>query len=519
MHLNYYFLRILTGKLNTFMSGMVLDECYSQNKGEIIMTFTGRQRNLVIKSVMNGDVTLLWFPDEAKRARKNSADLFKILIGQKLQGLRQSLNERSFIMEFERHQLLFKLHGRRSNLVLFEEHQVVELFRSSLQGDKNSVLENQDRSIDQSQSNLIAHDYDLKAIYPTFGKRVLTYLKDNNFHQNNHASKIQLLDDVLQQLDSSNFFIYRENEEPYLCLLKNKEDNQLGYTTDPIQACNLLAREFNVNYTLHKERETALSSLRSKINKCNSYIRKTEAKVQEIKNRPKHEELANILMANLHVDAKGQDSIELLDFYRNQTVTIKLKKDVSLQKNAENYYRKGKNQLLELQNLEKNMVSKKALANEYALLIQQVEEAKDIRSLRRITSHAHGTTPDSKDKQTVPYFEFTLDSYRVLVGKNARSNDLLLQQYTTKNDLWLHARNVSGSHVIIKEIPGQQYPKQTIEKSAQLAAWYSKGKNDTFCPVIYTPRKFVRKPKGAAPGQVVVQQEEVILVKPCQKVQ
>ena len=83
-----------------------------------------------------------------------------------------------------------------------------------------------------------------------------------------------------------------------------------------------------------------------------------------------------------------------------------------------------------------------------------------------------------------------------------------------KDDLWLHAKDVSGSHVIIKFQAGKTFPTTVIEKAAQLAAWYSKRKSDSLCPVIYTPKKFVRKPKGAAPGSVIVDRENVILVTP-----
>ena len=79
---------------------------------------------------------------------------------------------------------------------------------------------------------------------------------------------------------------------------------------------------------------------------------------------------------------------------------------------------------------------------------------------------------------------------------------------------WLHAKDVSGSHVIIKEIAGKSFPKPVIEKAAEMAAFHSKKRNESLCPVIYTPRKFVRKRKGDAPGAVVLEKEQVILVEP-----
>ena len=106
----------------------------------------------------------------------------------------------------------------------------------------------------------------------------------------------------------------------------------------------------------------------------------------------------------------------------------------------------------------------------------------------------------------------------MFVGKNAKSNDILTQKIATKNDLWLHARDVSGSHVVIRDRLGNSFPASVIEKVAALAAWFSKRKTDSLCPVIFTPKKFVRKIKGAPAGQVVVEKEDVIMVVPSREI-
>ena len=124
--------------------------------------------------------------------------------------------------------------------------------------------------------------------------------------------------------------------------------------------------------------------------------------------------------------------------------------------------------------------------------------------------------PEDEDKgrqQVIPFRTMKVGDYEILIGKSAQSNDELLR-YADKEDVWLHARGVSGSHVIIRKKGKLPVPKEVIARAAQLAAWYSKGKNASLLPVIYTLRKFVRKPKGAAPGAVVCDREEVIMVEP-----
>jgi len=87
-------------------------------------------------------------------------------------------------------------------------------------------------------------------------------------------------------------------------------------------------------------------------------------------------------------------------------------------------------------------------------------------------------------------------------------------EYGYKDDLWLHAKDVSGSHVLIKYQAGKSFPRPVIEKAGQLAAYYSKNRHSTVCPVIYTEKKYVRKLKGAPPGTVRVEKESILFSNP-----
>ena len=105
------------------------------------------------------------------------------------------------------------------------------------------------------------------------------------------------------------------------------------------------------------------------------------------------------------------------------------------------------------------------------------------------------------------------EGYQFWIGKSARGNDQLLK-LCHKNDLWLHAKDSAGSHVIIRQRPGSGVPGHIKERAAEVAAYHSKRKNDTLCPVIVTHRKYVRKRKGDPAGMVRVDREEEILLVP-----
>ena len=184
MQTNYYFLRQLSQRLENELVGMVMAECFSQEKDELLIGFCtdGKQwrqkRDFYIKAVLHPDFACLNFPEDFKRAGRNSADLFKELIDLKVISVRQFLNERAFGIYFENDfVLLFKMYGNRSNVILLHENKVIDLLHNKLIGDNNLDLDTLDREIDQSKEGFLANG--IKATFPTFGKEITQYLKDN----------------------------------------------------------------------------------------------------------------------------------------------------------------------------------------------------------------------------------------------------------------------------------------------------------------------------------------------------
>jgi predicted ribosome quality control (RQC) complex YloA/Tae2 family protein len=145
--------------------------------------------------------------------------------------------------------------------------------------------------------------------------------------------------------------------------------------------------------------------------------------------------------------------------------------------------------------------------------LDQVRKAESLKDLAEFTK-TNPAKEKAKDAEPLPYHEFIFKGYKIWVGRNAESNDILTLKLSYKEDLWLHAKDVSGSHVLIKHQAGKNFPKDVIERAAELAAYNSKRKNDSLCPVVVTPKKFVRKRKGDPAGAVVVEREEVVMVVP-----
>jgi predicted ribosome quality control (RQC) complex YloA/Tae2 family protein len=513
MQTNYYFLRQLSKRLEKELVGMVMAECFSQEKDELLIGFCteGKQwrnkRDFYIKAVLHPDFACLNFPEDFRRAGRNSVDLFKELIDLKVISVRQFLNERAFEIYFENDfVLLFKMYGNRSNVILLHENKVIDLLHNKLVVDNNLDLDTLDRAIDQSKEGFLANG--IKATFPTFGKEITQYLQTI---PNPSWDDIQAL---LNQLNSPIFYLKTLDFQPILSLIQEGGEIQKTFE-DPIEASNNLYYAFTRINVFDKEKAVLIKALLKQKNRCQVYIDKNYQQLTGIETGIKNDEIANIIMANLHAIPERTEVIELYDFYRDKPLKIRLKPDYSPQKNAENYYRKSKNEKIEIQKIMENIEAKEqelAEIDQQILTIENIETLKEFRKFQK----ANSLEPSQKNVETVQdlfkYFKF--EGYEILVGRNAKNNDLLTQRYARKDDMWLHARDVAGSHVVIRKQAGKNFPITVIERAAGLAAYFSKRKSDTLCPVIVTPKKFVRKTRDLGDGQVIVEKEEVIMIEP-----
>lgn len=516
MHIHYFFLKQLTRELLKWLTGMQLAECFSQNKDELILSFCNEQGEFFIRASLNPQITALSFPGSFQRAKKNSIDLFQGAIGKKVTSLRQSKYDRSFIIEMEENLiLLFKLHGNRSNIILFDHEKVSEVFRKKIKNDVELKLTDLDKNPDLSEDHFFIMQGDLKKIIPTLGRVADDYLADKSYEQQQLKDKWIIFQQMLMSLESPEYFyIIEKNGLPVLTLFAGEK--YLYKTKNPVEAVNFWFSRIMRDFHAGREKQTLLQTLEKRTQQINKYLVQAYERLEAGDRQTSYRQTADLIMANLHIIPDGVEKVTLNDFYHNDAaIEIRLKRELSPQKNAENYYRKAKNEHIGIQKLEAGIQTKEQQLAEYEKWLDIVNAEQDIKNLRTIARQLLKPAASVDLESDGPCHVFHYEGYSVLVGKNAKKNDELTLKIATKNDLWLHVKDAGGSHVVIKEKPGQNFSKSVIEKAASLAAYYSKKRNETWCPVSYTLKKYVRKPGKAAPGAVRLEREKVILVKPC----
>lgn len=256
--------------------------------------------------------------------------------------------------------------------------------------------------------------------------------------------------------------------------------------------------------------------------------RKRDSFLQELEIGKNAEEFKNsgeLIIANIYQLKRGMTEAEVIDYYDPEQKRIKIKLDplLSPADNAQRYfkkYHKAKKSVKYLEEQLQKLKEEEDYLENVLLNIEQAEELKDFEEIREeliledYIKDRRKRKPKEKVQVQAPYKFISSNGYEILVGRNNRQNDNLSRKIARKNDLWLHVKDLPGSHVIIRRKNKEEIPEETIKEAAIVAAYYSKGRDSENVPIDYTLVKNLRKPKGARPGLVYYENYQTIHVNP-----
>ena len=248
-----------------------------------------------------------------------------------------------------------------------------------------------------------------------------------------------------------------------------------------------------------------------------------EKELQATFDRERLRQLGDILTANIHKMQKGQTKVLVEDFYDENMATIEvaLSPLLSPQQNAAKYYK----DYTRMKNAEKELTRQIELGQQELSYLQSVldelgragsdAELEEIKQELQAGGYLKADAGKKKMKQSklAPMRFESTDGYPIYVGRNNRQNDELTFRLARKDDIWLHAQKVHGSHVIIS-CGGTKPPDDTVTQAAQLAAYYAETGGGQNIPVDVTPVKQVKKTPGSKPGMVIYHTYRTVIVNP-----
>lgn len=241
-------------------------------------------------------------------------------------------------------------------------------------------------------------------------------------------------------------------------------------------------------------------------------VKKYDLQIRQMKDTEKRDkykvygELINTYGYNIEPEAK---SMEALNYYTNETITIPLDNTLTPQENAQKYFDKyGKLKRTYEALSELTIQVKEEITHLESILTSldiamQEEDLTQIREELVESGYIRRKGGTKKVKITSrPFHYVSSDGFHIYVGKNNLQNDELTFKFATGGDWWFHAKQMPGSHVILKT-EGAEVPDRAFEEAARLAAYYSKGREQDKVEIDYIQKKHVKKPAGAKPGFVV----------------
>jgi predicted ribosome quality control (RQC) complex YloA/Tae2 family protein len=229
-------------------------------------------------------------------------------------------------------------------------------------------------------------------------------------------------------------------------------------------------------------------------------------------------EYGGIIMANpLLFDAaehSNSDWIEAEDFFSGGgLIRIKIDPKKSGAENAAVYYERYRKAKSGLANVRAEIeAAESKIIHERELLERLLSESNPLR-LQKLICGGAGQSGAKKDTRKRPGLSFRRGEWLLIVGRDAKENDELLRRHVKGNDLWLHARDFAGSYVFIKQRSGKTVPLTILLDAANLALFYSKGRNAGKGELFYTHVKYLRRAKNGPKGLVLPTQEKNLSVK------
>lgn len=512
MHNSFYFFQHLIPRLSEIITGSRLVSCFSQDKDELILEFNDGSRAFFFRVIFSPQISILVFPDGYRRARRNSIDLFHRAILGQVTEVRLFNHERSFLITLDHgYHLIFKMHGPSGNVWMYSDSEF-EIFRKSLKSDLVRSDFQLDRTIDWSINFFRAHHQSIAKYYFTFGKEIWRWLTDHEYESLEIDEKYNLIMEAISQMSRSNYYLCQTDSEFSFSLLPFGTNQYLS--NDPIDAVNSFYSIYSKNAALISRKRQLIKDCMVKIKSLQASIEKAESRKFELSQNNNFKEWADLLMAHLDQIKEGDPLWSGESFDQPGIIHhVKLRPELSPQKNAEIYYRKSRNRNQERVQLENLITQYKMQLDQEQHRFDLIRNTDDLKVLNGLADQS-APIRNNKAIKRLPYQEYIFMDYIILVGRSATDNDELTFRIASKEDHWLHVRDVSGSHVIIRRKPGQVTPRPVIERAAALAAYHSKRKGESLCPVSLTSRKYVRKRKGDPAGTVVVEREEVLLVEP-----
>ena len=266
--------------------------------------------------------------------------------------------------------------------------------------------------------------------------------------------------------------------------------------------------------------ENLKSNLKTRINKEIKKLENTyEKQKKQLERKEKidlYQKKGELLTANCYAIKKGIKKISLLDYEKNEYIEIELDEEKTAIENAQRYfalYNKGKKSFIVAKEMSEKTKEEIDYLKQILFDIEICSQYSELQDIAEEFTKEEAPNKSKKKNKEINVEKREIDNITIYIGKNNKQNDYLYSKISSPEDLWFHTLNTPGSHIILKKSASSQIVKdETILKVAQIAKEFSSAKNSTKVPVVYTLRKYIKRPNNTKSGFVVYKNETEIMV-------
>ena len=563
MALDGIFLNNLIYNIKPYLIDTKIDKINQPEKDEIVLTLRKDRKNLKLLISSSSSFPRMHFTNNHKenplKAPMFLMVLRKYLLGGKILNVSQINGDRIIVINIEAsdemgfdssYNLIIEIMGRHSNITLVRERDNkiidsikhitpdINSYRTLLPGleyvwpPQSKKLNPYEFTIEDFRKYIdINHiTYDELFYYKVFTGVSKTLSKvlfnENYFTLDNLEDLYTFFTDFINNINNNlEFNIYTDKsgiyKDFYSIPLDNNDFNKITFDNPS----DLLDEFFST-----KDKQERLSNKSANLQKLiNNNIDRCKKKEKILNNTLKDCEKkedfkvkGDLLTSFIYSFQKGDKEITLNNFFveGNPAITIPLDENKTPSENVQRYYKKynkmKKSEVMAIKQLSINTDELKYLNSVLSNILNaesytEIEDIKQELITTGYIKYKKSNKKEKKSKESKPYHFISSTGFDIYVGKNNIQNDYLSLKFANKNDLWLHAKDIPGSHVIIQ---GNNIDETTIEEAAIIAAYYSKNKTNTKVPIDYTLIKNLRKPNGAKPGMVIYYTNKTIYVDP-----
>ena len=574
MALDGVFLRHIKKELEENLLNSKVDKIYQPSKDEIILSMRSREgvKKLLISARANSPrINITSFsPENPKVPPMLCMLLRKRLSGARLRAIRQPELERLLLLDFEgtnelgdtvMMSLAVEIMGQYSNIIFIDGDGIiidavkrVDISMSS----QRLVLPNMKYEFPPKQSKLCMLEYGADDIIDSvkgisknmpLSKALLATVQGISpiicrewEHLSGHGRDLYISELDEESISRLRFFLKRTvnnvrecTGEPYIIIDDNKKP--IDFTFEYIQQygtgrafrentfCELLDRYYAKRDMIETVRQKSDDLNRLLSNTASRLIKKIYVQNEELSacaDREYFRICGDLIQANLYRLEKGLDECEVENYYDENMSKIKIPLDRALSPsaNSQRYYKKYQ-KAKTAEKVLKIQIEKAETELDYiSSVLDSLSRAESVRELDEIRQelaeqgYLKSKGKKQKPENALPPLEFTSKTgFKILVGRNNRQNDKLTLKYANKNDIWLHAKDIPGSHTVIIT-DGREVDDDTLLYAAELSAAHCKAKNSNKVPVDYTKIRYVSKPQGAKPGMVIYVNQKTLYVTP-----